>query len=170
MSLHKDLLAQARHLSTREPKKPKQASLRRGISTAYYAVFHCFIARATTTMVPGSQGDLRPLLGRVFQHKNMADACRRLKSHAANPAPMAAFLGAATCPAGLLSAAANFVELQEARHEADYNTSKRFTRTEASDLVDLAESAINDFEAAHDQPHGVLLQLAFLDPGQIRTK
>jgi hypothetical protein len=122
-------------------------------------------------MVPGGHAALRALLGRVFTHKNMADACDRLVAHASKPAPMSSFMGTATCSAGLLSAAASFVELQEARHEADYNTSKWFTRTEATDLVDMAGATIAAFEAAHDEPHGILLQLAFLGPNQvIRTK
>ena len=40
MSLHGDRLAQARHLVTKEPQRPKQASLRRAVSSAYYAQFH----------------------------------------------------------------------------------------------------------------------------------
>ena len=40
MSFPNDLLEQARHLANREPKRPKQASLRRAVSTAYYALFH----------------------------------------------------------------------------------------------------------------------------------
>jgi hypothetical protein len=32
VSLHKDLLDQAGHLAKREPKRPKQASLRRAVS------------------------------------------------------------------------------------------------------------------------------------------
>jgi len=37
MSLHADLLAQAEYLAKKEPKRPRQASLRRAISAAYYA-------------------------------------------------------------------------------------------------------------------------------------
>jgi uncharacterized protein (UPF0332 family) len=167
VSLHKDLLAQARHLCNREPKKPKQASLRRAISTAYYALFHCFIAGATATLVPSRHRSLRPLLGRAFTHKGMADACKRLINHAANPKAMTAFMGAVTCSPALLASADAFGELQQARHEADYNTARRFARSEAIELVELAESAVVAFDAALDDPHGVLLQLAFLDPNQM---
>ena len=44
MTLHHDLLDQASHLATRETKKPKQASLRRAVSAAYYALFHLLVA------------------------------------------------------------------------------------------------------------------------------
>jgi hypothetical protein len=33
-----DLLEQAKHLANREKKRPRQASLRRAVSTAYYAL------------------------------------------------------------------------------------------------------------------------------------
>src|SRR5712692_5365690 len=41
-----DLLEQARHLANREKKRPRQASLRRAVSTAYYALFHLLISEA----------------------------------------------------------------------------------------------------------------------------
>ncbi len=46
MPLAQDLLEQARHLANREPKRPKQASLRRAVSRAYYALFHLLTAAA----------------------------------------------------------------------------------------------------------------------------
>jgi hypothetical protein len=54
-----DLLEQAHHLVTREEGEPKQASLRRAVSTAYYALFHLLIDEAVsqwaaTTQHPGA--------------------------------------------------------------------------------------------------------------------
>ena len=46
MNLAEDLLEQANHLARREKGKPKQASLRRAVSTAYYAAFHLLVAEA----------------------------------------------------------------------------------------------------------------------------
>jgi hypothetical protein len=62
MSLATDLLEQARHLLRRERRRPRQASLRRAISAAYYALFHLLIEEATGALVarpncvPGSPG------------------------------------------------------------------------------------------------------------------
>lgn len=44
-------------------------------------------------------------------------------------------------PVALKDVAEAFVELQQARHEADYDSFRTFTRAEALDLVDLAEQA-----------------------------
>jgi len=41
-----DLLKQAYHLASKERKNPKQASLRRAVSTAYHALVHLLIDEA----------------------------------------------------------------------------------------------------------------------------
>lgn len=46
MALCDDLLEQAFHLARREPTRPRQASLRRALSTSYYALFHFLAAEA----------------------------------------------------------------------------------------------------------------------------
>jgi hypothetical protein len=48
-----------------------------------------------------------------------------------------------------------FVDLQQARHEADYDLARPpFTRQEAQDLVDRATRAMADLEAVGSTPHG----------------
>jgi len=47
MALADDLLEQAHHLAKREPKRPRQASLRRAVSTAYYSLVHLLISSVT---------------------------------------------------------------------------------------------------------------------------
>ena len=47
----------------------------------------------------------------------------------------------------LAGIATTFVDLQQARHEADYDTTRRFTRQDVIDLVDRAEQAFQDWHA-----------------------
>jgi len=47
--------------------------------------------------------------------------------------------------AQMMQVAATFVDLQQARHEADYDTARRFTRQEVLDLVEQAERAFSDW-------------------------
>ena len=54
MTLANDLLAQAKHLATKEPRRPRDASLRRAVSSAYYALFHLLTAEASKLLVSGS--------------------------------------------------------------------------------------------------------------------
>jgi len=67
-----DLLEQAYHLAKRERKHPKQASLRRAVSTAYYALFHLLIDEAV-----GNWGIVRQrsILARTFDHGKMRSVC-----------------------------------------------------------------------------------------------
>jgi uncharacterized protein (UPF0332 family) len=51
MAFADDLLKQAYHLANRESGEPKQASLRRAVSTAYYALFHLLIDEAVGNWV-----------------------------------------------------------------------------------------------------------------------
>ena len=95
MSLHADLIAQARHLCQKEPRRPKQASLRRAVSAAYYGLFHCPVSSAAASFLSHRHRALRPPLMRVFKHREMAEACQRLLKLKAQPAAMAPFVGGA---------------------------------------------------------------------------
>ncbi|WP_374446772.1 hypothetical protein, partial [Stella sp.] len=75
MTLSVDLLEQSRHLLGREKKKPRQASLRRSISSAYYGLFHYLIEEAILTF-PRHPSGLRSKVARGFQHATMREACR----------------------------------------------------------------------------------------------
>lgn len=72
MSLHDDLLGQARQLAAKEPKRPLQASLRRAVSASYYGLFHLFVHDATSRMFPGrDRAALRYCMARAFVHGDM---------------------------------------------------------------------------------------------------
>lgn len=74
MRLPEDLLEQAQHLARREPKRPRQASLRRAVSTAYYALFHLLISEAILNWKRVAD---REDLARMFEHANMKTACAK---------------------------------------------------------------------------------------------
>ena len=63
-----DLLEQAYELAHKEPTNPKQASLRRAVSTAYYALFHLLIDDAVSKWEVERQ---RSILARTFEHSKM---------------------------------------------------------------------------------------------------
>jgi hypothetical protein len=44
--VHEDLLEQAVRLAMLDVRRPKQANLRRAVSSAYYAVFHLLVDEA----------------------------------------------------------------------------------------------------------------------------
>jgi uncharacterized protein (UPF0332 family) len=145
VAYHDDLLQQALSLAHKEPKKPKQASLRRAVSTAYYALFHLLIHSGVANW---SRPDLRHKVGRGFDHTNMRDASKRFQN-----APVT-FFGSSTpaVVAQLRRIAATFIQLQEQRHIADYDNGTSWTRTQALSHVRQVEQAFVDWAAIRNQP------------------
>ena len=86
MAFAEDLLKQAFFLLNKEPKTPTQASLRRSVSTAYYALFHLLIHDASANW---TRPDTRDYLARAFDHKTMKEASTRAEN-AAGPISSAA--------------------------------------------------------------------------------
>ena len=72
MSFAQDLLEQAQHLIDWDGADPKQASLRRAVSTAYYALFHLLIDESVGNWAVARQ---RSKLARTFEHRSMKRVC-----------------------------------------------------------------------------------------------
>src|ERR1043166_2898061 len=75
MTFADDLLDQAFHLANRESEQPKQANLRRAVSTAYYALFHLLIGDAVGNWGVARQ---RGLLARTFDHNRVKGVCEEI--------------------------------------------------------------------------------------------
>ena len=96
MSLASDLLDQANTLAGLDPKKPKQASLRRAISAAYYSGFHLLIddgARRITTKeaLINTTSSLKPNL--ILTNETMLSEFCTFEAHRS---PRNGFKGAST--------------------------------------------------------------------------
>ena len=114
MAYHDELLQQAKELVHRNATNPTQADLRRSVSSAYYALFHLLIFEAclnwSNRHFPSRPGkDVRPRRDEEGVQE-VADA---------NKMPYAG--GDPAIVDKLRSFAGLFVQLQERRHEADYN-------------------------------------------------
>lgn len=170
MSLARDLLDQAEHLSQKEPTRPKQASLRRAVSAAYYSVFHLLTDSAARWLVRGADASRpaqRAILQRTFVHGHMKGVCAPwwgTKQRGAVHEDWQDAVGASVLSEDLQRVADAFVELHQARHEADYNVGRNFTRPDVRDLVRRAKEA---FEAwarvrATGMPEGDAFLLALI--------
>jgi len=133
MAFAQDLLDQAYHLTRRERTKPRQASLRRAVSTAYYALFHLLIREAVRNW---RCDDHRAELARAFDHGRMKKASQNVihGKFRGSPAPAIAHLK---------DVAKAFIELQDARHLADYDDSTHWSRTDTLKAVDRASKAFD---------------------------
>jgi hypothetical protein len=130
MSYHDELLAHALLLIHTSP--PSQLTLRRAVSTAYYAVFHLLIAEATANW---SNESLRAALGRAYDHGVMKTASNRILDKKDFP-----FIGEdPAVVANLREVARIFSQLQDERHFADYNLTKDLDPVDALTQVKSAE-------------------------------
>jgi uncharacterized protein (UPF0332 family) len=153
VSLPADLLEQAHHLARREPKRPKMASLRRAISTAYYALFHLLTEEASSFLISGSRPDreaLRLTARRALAHSDMKAVSNGVRDPQSKVSRV--WLSGLAVMPDLRDVAQAFVELQEARHQADYDLGKSFTRQEAADLVDRCTEAFASWERCRKSP------------------
>lgn len=164
MGLPQDLIAQAEFLARREPKRPKQASLRRAVSSAYYALFHFLIDEACRLVLSGKT-DHRPLreqLARGFDHSRMKTASNAFASANRNNPWVALFGAPPAIPAALRQVARVFAQLQEERHEADYSLGKTLTRSDVLMTITRARSAMATWKTIKSSPEADAYLLAMI--------
>jgi len=77
MPLAEGLLELARQIAYLDQQGGDEASCRRAISTAYYALFHLLVSDAISNW---SRIECRPILGRTFEHGNMKSVSSNLIS------------------------------------------------------------------------------------------
>lgn len=134
MTLSRDLLTTARRLARASPSKPRQADLRRAVSTAYYALFHALAKECADRFVGTSSRrspDAWTQAYRAVDHGPAKNAC----GEAGN-------LG---FHVNIIRFANAFTSLQEERHRADYDPDTRYSRADVLVLVANAEHAMKDF-------------------------
>ena len=114
----------------RSQGRPRQAMLRRAVSTAYYAMFHA-LCNSNANLVAGLSADppTREAWTRTYRSLDHGPARNRL-------AGARMFQGPAVQE--FVSA---FALLQEQRQNADYDPHSSYLRGQVVTLIDLAESA-----------------------------
>jgi hypothetical protein len=121
-----DLLEDARHLAAKGDAEKRISSMRRAVSTAYYAIFHLLVEDFVEHW---EFKDQRARLARMFDHKKMRDAAFTPKDEK-NPAPV---------EAALVDVKTAFRQLQADRHRADYDLAWNIVPTDVEDAIALAE-------------------------------
>ena len=122
------------------PGRPLETNLRRAISTAYYALFHC-LAECCADMVVGGSGAARDRdawrqVYRSLQHGTARNRCREREA-------MAKF------PPEILDFANQFVRFQGLRNSADYDPDAEvMRRSQVIEYLDDAERVILRFPYA----------------------
>ena len=134
-----DLIETARRLTESSAAQPTQADLRRAVSTAYYALFHC-LAGAAADLLTGASSRSREWhqVYRALEHGKARSACQQQDVMRAFPLEVRAF-------------GDTFIDLQKARQHADYAHEGEYSRPEVLATINAAEDAISKFEEADVQ-------------------
>lgn len=147
MTLAKDLLAQAKTLADLDSGKPKQANLRRAISSAYYCLFHLLIDEGAAIVGSKLSAASKAKIRRAFAHADMKTVClnyAKATSAASFNQQISPLLSFPLAPE-LMNVAEAFVLLQEARHQADYDVYVVYNRPDTKSDIGLAEAAFADW-------------------------
>ena len=134
-----ELIALALDLLQVAQRKRSDAHLRRAVSTAYYAMFHCLARISADRLIrPAGRSEHAHAWSHVYrslQHRHARRQCL-------NAAVLTAY------PVEIRRFAAWFAELQEQRQQADYDPAAVFEYAAARQAVQLAAESIRRFEEA----------------------
>ena len=155
MSLPGDLLAQAKHLAEWDSRRPRQANLRRSISTAYYAMFHLVTSGCVQGFAPPVPNTLGMRMARAVAHSEVKDVCAMIWKGQLSYAMQELLPTGAS--ASLQGFSESFVELQEARHRADYDLSATYSRAEVLQLLNQVDQAFIEWELIQPDELNVFL-------------
>lgn len=134
-----DFLLTAKELANAANRKPRQSSLNRAISTAYYAMFHALARCCADTMIGGS-GSVRSKpawrqVYRALEHGFAKNACSNEKIIALFPQEIQDFANI-------------FVTMQAKRHIADYDPEAKLYKSAVNFDIGAVDSAIAGFDKA----------------------
>ena len=157
------LLRHAEQLGDTGRGRPTDAALRRGISAAYYAVFHDLTRHAATHLVGSCSPEIQNEIRRSWSHGEISQLAEYVVdralvlSHSPNAAlagrveKLGPLLDVAAKDAALVDSLRLFNDMQELRHAADYDHSKRFSKlhlVEACENARLARRRLSDASSA----------------------
>ena len=158
-----DLIEAARDMADSGRGRPTQAKLRRAVSTAYYAMFHCLAGCAANLIIGRTRKPAWHQTYRALEHGKARNACEDKR-------PMATF------PQGVRHFAKTFVILQKARQQADYALDGQYSKLDVLAVIDRAERSITRFEQTDAQhrrafvAHVLFKRRAGDDHGTITTR
>jgi uncharacterized protein (UPF0332 family) len=135
-----DLLVTALYLANSSKGKPRQAHLRRAVSTTYYGMFHA-LARCCADLLIGGTGSSRSAeawnqVYRALGHSSVKDTCAKKK------AVLAKF------PQEIQDFANVFLQMQTKRDDADYNPHGTLFKSAVLIDIEIAQAAIDNFSKA----------------------
>lgn len=163
MTLHDALLEQADRLAKDADPNLEQANLRRAVSSAYYALFHLLTSSASSLFASlfAIDAALEPRINRSFNHGEIRGISANIVK-GEWPLSISPKDSPRATPRAPSDVAKAFVDLQEARHRADYDLTRDFEQEEARERVDQARTAFETWERIKDTDDAHLYLACFL--------
>lgn len=128
--------------------RPRAVYLRRAVSTAYYGLYHCVCLEAARTLIPSAPPTQQMFLARAFGHREVKTCCEWIAGRRGGTHRYVVPLVRALKQSEFVDVADSFCDLQEARHQADYDHLASFSKATANSLVAEARFAIAAIESA----------------------
>jgi hypothetical protein len=140
--------------------RPRPIWLRRAVSTAYYALYHCLARAVAEHVLPNGSGEDQLRMTRLFRHNGFKGTCAQIAGRKGGKSnehldPLSARLRASP----LLYVASTFYDLQEARHKADYDYLESFSKQETIALIGDAKTALDTLESVMPSEREAFLAL-----------
>jgi len=147
------------------PGAPRQVDLRRAISNAYYGVFHATLTSAANQFIGRSKQSTSQysLLYRSIDHITLRNLCLELRNRKLSP-KLGRYAPADGFGSDIRAFAAAVLDLQQSRHDADYDPSIRYQLSESVAAIRAARIALVSFEAATDIERETFLSLLVFKP------
>lgn len=172
MSLPQNLLALCETMLPGENQRgrPDAATLKRCISTAYYAVFSLLVHAASSMLAGNSAGrkELRGYVARAFSHNEMAEACKGFAGGNLNKGLKPCLQSAISTD--LRDIAATFRSLQQSRHDADYNILQRPKKTDARQAIQDAKRVFQSWDQVKGTDEARIFLLALLVDERVKNR
>lgn len=130
------------------PGRPKHTLLRRSVSTAYYALYHHLCLEGARVLLPQANQAMQLAFVRGFGHAEIKDCCGWIAGRKGGVSPPVKPIVALLGQSPFVAVSDTFWDLQEARHQADYDHLAAFSKASALASVADARRAMADVSAA----------------------
>ena len=156
------LFQQALKLTESDAGRPRQADLRRAVSSAYYGLFHAVATAASDRFIGASNRSMAryELVYRSIDHNRLRALCDEVAKQTVD----SRFVPPGGFSANLKAFATAIVDLYQMRHDAVYIPSFDVTRSEVRLLVATAQDAFDGFLSAATEEREAFLTLLLFRP------
>ena len=141
--MNTELLELAEELAIKTPEK--QATLKRSVSTAYYAVFHTICKTIANQIGPDTSGEYYKNVYRLLNHSDFS------KLEKPNVPNNIKIIGSA------------IINLKEKRHVADYYPENyTFTKKDVIDIINSAKATIKEINDLTNEDKQIIVITLFV--------